>query len=445
MSHRRTIAVLVALTMVVGLVPFIPAPLGPAPAAAQTTEPDLPTGCSATASPVAWIGSVASTSSSITVTLADPLPAATGANMAIYLCYPNPDTPSQYTSGDGHRYGSPGPSAGAVAEITRLGHQHSTHSLSPGTDYWVLVANEGAGTRSAWTYIRTKAAARVLVSNIGQQEGAGSSLASFDQAQGFTTGANADGYTLASVEANFGGGLSGVSVKVATGLPSTTTVVATLTNPDSLSAGNLTFTAPEGTVLAANTTYYVVVEASGGTTITTNSDDEDSAGLSDWSVADKGHWRNASSTGAWTQPSENSLQIRINGVAKSPPPPGPPAKPAAPTVSKTDGTQITVSWTAPTANPAITGYSVQYRRINVPGTTEDAAWTDHTHTGTTTSATVTGLVRAPATRRGCAPPTPAATATGPIPARATPARPGSCRRPPTRMALPSPSCSPRPW
>ncbi len=57
---------------------------------------------------------------------------------------------------------------------------------------------------------------------------------------------------------------------------------------------------------------------------------------------------------------------------------------AAPTVMP-DGLQLSVSWTAPAASTPITGYDVQYRAGN------SGFWTSHVHTGTGTSATITGL------------------------------------------------------
>ncbi len=64
----------------------------------------------------------------------------------------------------------------------------------------------------------------------------------------------------------------------------------------------------------------------------------------------------------------------------------PPAAPAAPTVAAASRTSLSVSWTAPanTGKPAISDYDVQYRT----GTASYAAWA---HTGTATSATITGL------------------------------------------------------
>ena len=66
----------------------------------------------------------------------------------------------------------------------------------------------------------------------------------------------------------------------------------------------------------------------------------------------------------------------------------PPSAPSAPTVTAAAATptQLSVSWTAPTnTGPAISDYDVQYRQ----GST--GAFTSHAHTGTGTTATITGL------------------------------------------------------
>ena len=67
----------------------------------------------------------------------------------------------------------------------------------------------------------------------------------------------------------------------------------------------------------------------------------------------------------------------------------PPSAPTGLSVSAIDGssTSLRATWTAPTdtGRPAITGYGVQYRA----GTSGD--WTSHTHSGTATTADITGL------------------------------------------------------
>ena len=61
------------------------------------------------------------------------------------------------------------------------------------------------------------------------------------------------------------------------------------------------------------------------------------------------------------------------------------AAPAAPTLAQASATSVEVSWTAPDADPPVTGYDVQYRPRDAAG------WTDHGHAGTGTSATIGGL------------------------------------------------------
>ena len=76
-----------------------------------------------------------------------------------------------------------------------------------------------------------------------------------------------------------------------------------------------------------------------------------------------------------------NVTINVTDVAEKP------GAPAAPTLDSSTQTSLTVSWSAPTTNtgPAISDYDVQYR----PGTS--GSWTDLTHDGTATSATVPGL------------------------------------------------------
>ena len=65
--------------------------------------------------------------------------------------------------------------------------------------------------------------------------------------------------------------------------------------------------------------------------------------------------------------------------------PGPPEQPDAPTLTPGDG-QLTVTWTAPAENGSpLTGYNLRYQADT------DTVWTSHTHTGTDTAATITGL------------------------------------------------------
>ncbi|MCY4389481.1 MAG: SwmB domain-containing protein, partial [Desulfurellaceae bacterium] len=130
--------------------------------------------------------------------------------------------------------------------------------------------------------------------------------------QRFTTGAGSGGYKLTSIDLKFATAPnSTVQVQVHEN-DRDRDVHATLTNPSSLAAGDLTFTAPANTeTLAANSTYAVVVSlATSGQLQATNSTAEDAGGAPGWSIAnsygvvDTGH---VGFTGA--------LSMRINGSA----------------------------------------------------------------------------------------------------------------------------------
>ena len=210
--------------------------------------------------------------------------------------------------------------------------------------------------------------AEVLVSNTDQLAGSNSNLASHDSAMGFTTGAETAGYDITSVEVRFGGTPGGtVSVAIATGLPNSTDIVATMENPSSFSSGNLTFTAPDNTALSANTEYWVIIEASSGSVALTSSQNEDSAGEDDWSIADGGYFRTASSTGSWSS-SSSIRKIRINGsvAAANSPASGAPTISGFPQVGQT----LTAATTGISDSDGLTSPTYSYQWIRVDGTNE---------------------------------------------------------------------------
>ena len=76
----------------------------------------------------------------------------------------------------------------------------------------------------------------------------------------------------------------------------------------------------------------------------------------------------------------SNIDIAVGDVDEAP------SAPSAPTVSVASATSLSVSWSAPAnTGPDITGYDVQYRVKGV------SSFTDASHSGTDTSATVTGL------------------------------------------------------
>ena len=198
-------------------------------------------------------------------------------------------------------------------------------------DYTVTI------TREAQTTTPTPTTGVTLVSNIGQTAESGSRTTSnVIQAQGFTTGSNADGYTLGSIEASIRGEpTSAQRDTIRAQLWSWTNTgpdakVADLTVPDHpIAAGTVKFTDPAGTNLAASTSYFLVLYTTGTFNLevtSTTSDDEDAGGQAGWNVFNLFHnsagAQTPSGSTTWTrQDSTNAaLRIRVNGeLAVAPP------------------------------------------------------------------------------------------------------------------------------
>ena len=169
------------------------------------------------------------------------------------------------------------------------------------------------------------AEAQTLVGNTGQTTDSGTLAVgpsfgvTYRNAQVFSTGDNAAGYTLSEVDLEFKGQAnSTVTVSIwttASGNPGTS--LYTLTNPTSVNANAVnTFTAPSGSTLSANTDYAIVVEATSVVTLArTASANEDSGKASGWSIADDRRW--SADGGAWQTATDYMLQIAIKGTANS--------------------------------------------------------------------------------------------------------------------------------
>ena len=136
-------------------------------------------------------------------------------------------------------------------------------------------------------------------------------------AQSFKTGTNAGGYTVSEVDIRLHSGLqNSITVKIRKGRSGEPgDLVAALMNPASLRANSLnTFTAPDGTKLAANTTYWLTV----GEGITSRkaevsaTEGNDETGEPGWTISNRYLFRIAE-TGSWST-TTFSLLITIKGT-----------------------------------------------------------------------------------------------------------------------------------
>ena len=150
------------------------------------------------------------------------------------------------------------------------------------------------------TSLGTTAQAEVLVSNIAQSRASTGVIVSSagTAAQGFTTGTSATGYELTSIDIyvhTAPPNTAEVTVSVYTsssGDPGTS--VHTLTNPDTITAGQNTFTAPSEAFLAAKTPYFVVAESTHGFFIfrlSQTSSDTEGSNVGGWSIANVRRWK----------------------------------------------------------------------------------------------------------------------------------------------------------
>ena len=126
----------------------------------------------------------------------------------------------------------------------------------------------GAYPTSGTVQASSTPASAALVSNVGQTADNFAGLGSNDAAQPFTTGTNATGYTLTSIELrlNSANSTDTPTVKLYSG-SANGTEVSTFTGPAMLDASgtnNYTFTPSSTVTLRMSTTYWVVAEANTG-------------------------------------------------------------------------------------------------------------------------------------------------------------------------------------
>ena len=193
-----------------------------------------------------------------------------------------------------------------------------------------------------------QARAAVLISNIGQPNGTTTEgvIVNGPLVQAFTTGSNANGYTLESVEVVFEDPIPGtdignyaVGVWTANAMGDPLASVHALTNPASATARMpATFTAPTNATLDASTTYVVRVTSSRSAATKiwgSKSDAEDAGGATGWSIADAARRFQVASMAWKEQPDGKSAYIRINGAVRTGNASGAPAITGTATVGQT--------------------------------------------------------------------------------------------------------------
>ncbi len=243
----------------------------------------------------------------------------------------------------------------------------------------IWIAVQASYTQEYLVYVR-RASPDLLVSNAGQPpEFVGTTTESSSIAQAFTTGSEARGYTLESIEAFLGASATETERDTiraelwsadTNGAPysklADLTVPAHPIAPSTTHAGapaSVIFTPPASTTLAASTIYYAVFYTAGSLDLAltrTNSDSEDAGGAAGWSIADG--FRNVeddepTSSSAWSSEQDAPLRITVNAPAED----APVALSGLTMESSTDGITFTAVTGAAVVAPAFDAATTGYR------------------------------------------------------------------------------------
>ena len=227
---------------------------------------------------------------------------------------------------------------------------------------------------------------QVLVSNLGQtyQSASGFSVAG---AQGFSTGTNAAGYTLTSVEIRLAANQV-PTVTLHRGSPAGTKV-ADFTGPSSAARESFvdyTFTPTTTVTLDRNTNYWVVATDSAfGDLWAVAGPGEDATPAPGWSIRDRGQSYNPNIGGWQDHGADLANQLRLNGVIESDPTP---PDTTAPTVAITTTAEEPVSGPFPITvafSETVTGFALDDLVVG-NGSASDLAGRGRSYTATVTPA-----------------------------------------------------------
>ncbi len=206
-------------------------------------------------------------------------------------------------------------------------HSHSSN-LSTGNTrhYRVSAINPGGAGLASNVAFATTAATDVLVSNTGQSGEPADRQSIGDQdkthSQGFETGSNSAGYSLASVEvyvsdADLAAGETfTVHIYTADGSGGLDALAYTLTSPNIYKNNAVNkFTAPDGATLAAGAAYHVVFQATGNAASdfilgVTSSNKQDTGSELRWTIEDARRFEGSPSSAG------TNYQVSVIGTAR---------------------------------------------------------------------------------------------------------------------------------
>ena len=206
-------------------------------------------------------------------------------------------------------------------------HSHSSN-LSAGNTrhYRVSAINPGGAGPASNVAFATTAAADVLVSNTGQNGEPADRQSIGDQdkthSQGFETGSNPAGYSLASVGVHVSnadlaaGETFTVHIYTADGSGGMGALAYTLTSQNIYKNNAVNkFTAPDGDTLAAGAAYHVVFQATGNAASdfilgVTSSNEQDTGSEIRWTIEDARRFEGSPSSAG------TNYKVSVNGTAK---------------------------------------------------------------------------------------------------------------------------------
>ncbi len=220
--------------------------------------------------------------------------------------------------------------SGGTRTTVASGSPSAAIALDVGDNEFIVEVEDTNLNAQSYRFNVWRATSDTLVSNIGQPSTTTVGTAGAVNAQGFTTGSSAGGYTLTNIDVylpddpsaadsgKFRAELWSAAVGGGPGAK-----VADLTVPSDMPLGVVSFEAPTNTALTASTTYYLVPYTIDNTQISIASiqtGDEDAGGQAGWAIENQSYDQSREQPDAdqaWDEyePADGILKIRVRGTA----------------------------------------------------------------------------------------------------------------------------------